>query len=63
MRILSRALSGGLAAAVGLAMAVSVASAGTLDDVRQRGHLICGINTGLVGFAAPDDKGVWKGFD
>ena len=44
-------------------MAASLASAGTLDDVRKRGHLICGINTGLVGFAAPDDKGVWKGFD
>jgi general L-amino acid transport system substrate-binding protein len=39
------------------------ATAGTLDDVRKRGHLVCGINTGLVGFAAPDDKGVWRGFD
>ena len=26
-------------------------------------HLKCGINTGVVGFAAPDDKGVWRGFD
>lgn len=39
------------------------ATAGTLDTVRERGHLKCGINTGLVGFAAPDDKGVWRGFD
>ena len=39
------------------------AAAATLDDVRARGHLKCGINTGLVGFAAPDDKGVWRGFD
>ncbi len=36
------------------------ASAGTLGDVRKRGHLICGTNTGLAGFAAPDDKGVWR---
>lgn len=39
------------------------AAAATLDTVRARGHLKCGINTGLVGFAAPDDKGVWRGFD
>ncbi|MDE2997777.1 MAG: amino acid ABC transporter substrate-binding protein [Gemmatimonadota bacterium] len=37
--------------------------AGTLDDVRARGHLQCGINTGLAGFAFTDDKGDWRGFD
>ena len=37
--------------------------ASTLDDVRARGKLNCIINTGLPGFAAPDDKGNWKGFD
>ena len=61
MRSSVRLISVGLAAVV--LMAASLASAGTLDDVRKRGHLICGINTGLVGFAAPDDKGVWRGFD
>ncbi|MGB0629595.1 MAG: amino acid ABC transporter substrate-binding protein [Alphaproteobacteria bacterium] len=54
-------------ALLGFAAAVTLlagqASAATLDDVRTRGHLNCGINTGLVGFAAPDDKGVWRGFD
>jgi len=40
-----------------------IAQADTLDTVRERGHLKCGINTGVVGFAAPDDKGVWRGFD
>jgi general L-amino acid transport system substrate-binding protein len=44
-------------------VAAGLANAGTLDDVRERGHLQCGINTGLPGFAAPDDAGVWKGFD
>ena len=39
------------------------AQAGTLVDVKQRGHLQCGINTGLAGFAFTDDKGNWKGFD
>ena len=37
--------------------------ASTLDDVRARGKLNCIINTGLAGFAAPDDKGKWPGFD
>ena len=45
-----------------LFLAASV-QAGTLDDVRKRGHLNCGINTGLAGFASPDDKGTWQGFD
>ncbi len=39
------------------------AFAGTLDDVRDRGKLNCGTNTGLVGFAAPDASGEWQGFD
>lgn len=52
-----------LGLAVGSLLFAGQASAATLDDVRARGHLNCGINTGLVGFAAPDDKGVWRGFD
>ncbi|MBT6285301.1 MAG: amino acid ABC transporter substrate-binding protein [Rhodospirillaceae bacterium] len=40
-----------------------IAQADTLETVRERGHLKCGINTGVVGFAAPDDKGIWRGFD
>lgn len=35
----------------------------TLDIVRQRGHLICGTNTGLAGFSVPDGRGGWSGFD
>ncbi|TDE39023.1 amino acid ABC transporter substrate-binding protein [Antarcticimicrobium sediminis] len=40
-----------------------VAAAGTMDDVKARGKLNCGVTTGLVGFAAPDANGVWNGFD
>ncbi|MEL7257001.1 MAG: amino acid ABC transporter substrate-binding protein [Pseudomonadota bacterium] len=47
----------------GMAAAASVASAGTLDDVKARGKLNCGVTTGLVGFAAPDANGNWDGFD
>ncbi|MEJ2036611.1 MAG: amino acid ABC transporter substrate-binding protein, partial [Maritimibacter sp.] len=39
------------------------ASASTLDDVKARGKLNCGVTTGLVGFAAPDANGHWDGFD
>ena len=39
------------------------ASAQTLDEVRERGNLNCGVTTGLVGFAAPDANGNWEGFD
>jgi general L-amino acid transport system substrate-binding protein len=39
------------------------ASAGTLDQVKARGQLICGSNPGLAGFGLPDDQGVWKGLD
>jgi len=41
-----------------------VALAGdTLDAVMARGELICGVNTGLGGFGAPDSDGNWSGMD
>ncbi len=42
---------------------VQVASASTLETVKARGMINCGVNAGLPGFAAQDDKGVWQGFD
>jgi len=39
------------------------ASAQTLDEVRERGNLNCGVTTGLTGFAAPNAEGEWEGFD
>jgi general L-amino acid transport system substrate-binding protein len=44
-------------------LAAGAAAAGTLDDVKARGTLNCGVTTGLVGFAAPDANGEWNGFD
>ncbi len=46
-----------------LALATFGASAQTLKTVKERGTLNCGVNTGLFGFSAPDDKGNWVGFD
>jgi general L-amino acid transport system substrate-binding protein len=45
------------------AMAVFSANAGTLDQVKTRGQLICGANPGLAGFGLPDDQGVYRGLD
>jgi general L-amino acid transport system substrate-binding protein len=51
---------GTLAAAT---FAAGFAAAGTLDDVRAKGFVQCGVSTGLVGFAAADANGNWDGFD
>ncbi len=44
-------------------LTAGAAAAATLDDVKARGTLNCGVTTGLVGFAAPDENGRWEGFD
>src|SRR4051794_17705543 len=46
-----------------LAASVSGAAAGTLDTVKQRGTLVCGVSTGFAGFSAPDSQGNYKGLD
>lgn len=44
-------------------LSAGMASAATIDDVKARGKLNCGVTTGLVGFAAPNANGEWEGFD
>ena len=59
MRILKPAL-------VGLLLLVSSApvTAGmTLDAVKQKGFVQCGVSTGLAGFSQPNSQGVWSGID
>lgn len=56
MRNLMAALAAGL-------MLAGTATAGTLDDVKKRGNLECGVHLGLPGFSYADDKGVWTGID
>ncbi len=41
----------------------SWATAGTLDEVKARGHIKAGVNGNVFGFSMPDDKGEWKGLD
>jgi general L-amino acid transport system substrate-binding protein len=55
-----------IAAAVGLAIALSsgTALAGKdLDAIKARGAVICGVPTGIAGFAVADSQGKWVGLD
>jgi len=46
------------------ALASAPAHAGkTLDAIKQRGSIQCGVSTGVAGFSLPDSKGVWSGLD
>jgi general L-amino acid transport system substrate-binding protein len=53
----------GVLVAALLAVGVSSASAATLDTVKQRGTLVCGVSTGFAGFSTPDSQGNFKGLD
>ncbi len=56
VRILSLGLA--LVAASG-----AVEAQQTLDLVKKRGQMICGVSTGTPGFSNPDAQGNWSGFD
>ena len=53
------------AAVIATTAAVSMpAFAGkTLDAIKARDSVACGVNTGLAGFSAADSKGEWSGLD
>jgi general L-amino acid transport system substrate-binding protein len=59
---LSRLTLGALVAA-GAMTAVPAHAGKTLDAIKARGQLICGVNTGLAGFSAADSQGNWTGLD
>ena len=52
-----------MSVALGALLATGAAGAATLDDVKAKGHLQCGVSTGLAGFSFTDDAGGWDGFD
>jgi general L-amino acid transport system substrate-binding protein len=55
----------GAVAAIGASLFAlpAMAQAGTLQAVKERGSLNCGVNSGLAGFSQSDDKGNWRGLD
>ncbi|OJF89997.1 amino acid ABC transporter substrate-binding protein [Pararhizobium antarcticum] len=52
-----------LAGAAVMAIGTQAASGATLDDVKAKGFVQCGVNSGLAGFSAPDASGNWSGLD
>jgi general L-amino acid transport system substrate-binding protein len=58
-------LVAGFAITLGLSGVTAPANAqtNTLDAVRQRGSLSCGVNGSFPGFSMSDDAGHWRGFD
>ncbi len=46
-----------------LALAANTVSADTLDSVKSKGYVQCGVSTGLPGFSNADKSGNWKGLD
>ncbi len=52
------------AATIALGAMAAPAHAGkTLDAIKARGQVVCGVNTGLAGFSAADAQGNWSGLD
>ncbi|MDA4848204.1 amino acid ABC transporter substrate-binding protein [Hoeflea poritis] len=46
-----------------LSLAAGAASAATLDDVKSKDSVQCGVSQGLPGFSNPDQDGNWTGLD
>src|SRR3954471_12092759 len=57
-----RDLAPALACAIG-ALTLTPAAAATIDSVRQRGMLVCGVSQGLFGFSERKPDDTWTGFD
>ncbi len=49
--------------ATGLMTSVPAMAGKTLDAIKARGQVVCGVNTGLAGFSQADSSGNWSGLD
>jgi general L-amino acid transport system substrate-binding protein len=49
--------------ALGVLAAQPAFAGKTLDNIKARKQLICGVNTGIAGFSAADSNGRWSGLD
>jgi general L-amino acid transport system substrate-binding protein len=56
-----------LAAAIGavgvIGLSTGAFAGATLDAIKKKGFVQCGVNTGLAGFSVADSQGVWTGLD
>jgi general L-amino acid transport system substrate-binding protein len=56
-------LAATMAVTIGAAFSLPAHAGKTLDSIKARGQVICGVNTGLAGFSAADSNGKWTGLD
>ena len=59
----SLSIAGAIAGLLSVTIATPVFAGKTIDAIKQRGQLVCGVNTGLAGFSAADSQGNWTGLD
>lgn len=52
-----------MGAVAALGVSASASSAATLDDVKAKGFVQCGVSQGLPGFSNQDSDGNWSGLD
>lgn len=52
-----------LVTSLGLVWAAPAHAGKTLDGIKARGQVVCGVHTGLAGFSAADSNGKWNGLD
>lgn len=62
LKLANKLALGGLLA-VGALTALPAHAGKVLDAIKQRGQLVCGVNTGLAGFSSADSQGNWSGLD
>ena len=63
MKISKVQLAAAAVVALGAVLAAPAHAGKTLDAIKARGQVACGVNTGLAGFAAADSSGKWSGLD
>lgn len=61
--IKTRWIAVGAALVIGAITSASATAATTLENIKKKGHVQCGVTTGLPGFSQPDEKGNWTGLD
>jgi general L-amino acid transport system substrate-binding protein len=63
MTISTFKLAAAALAACGGLLALPAHAGKTLDAIKARGQVVCGVNTGLAGFSQVDSSGNWLGLD
>jgi len=60
---MKKAIKSAVLGAAAMGLAVSGVSAATLDDVKAKGFVQCGVSQGVPGISNPDEQGNWTGID